>query len=105
MTRHAIRRGAVPHVEIAHALAVDHDAAAPLGQLTIDRQLQPALPGIDAALADHDVADAAGPGCREAVRVGGEHPGMDQIGPKPGDMPFEPQESLRIELPAFPDDR
>ena len=56
-------------------------------------------------MADHDVIDAAGPGRRETVGVGGEHPGVDQIGPQPGDMLFQPPKSPRIELPALADDR
>ena len=102
---HALGRRAVPHVEIAHAFAVDHHAAAAPGQRAIDGQLQPALPRIDAALADHDVLHAAGPGRRETVGVGGEHPGVDQIGPEPGHVLLQPPERLRIELPTLADDR
>ena len=102
---HLLGRRAVPHVEIAHAFAVDHHAAASLGQRAIQRQLQPALPRIDAALADHDVLHAARPGRRKTVGVGGEHPGVDQVGPKPGDVLLQPPKRLRIELPSLADDR
>ena len=100
---HPVGRRAVADVEVAHALAVDHHAAAAPGHRPVDRQLQPALPGIDAPLGDHHVRDAAGPGRRQSVGVGGEHPGMHQIGAEPGQMLLQLPERPRIELPPLAD--
>ena len=51
---HPFGRRAVPDVEIAHALAVDHHRAAAAGQGPVQGQLQPALPRVDASLPDHE---------------------------------------------------
>lgn len=83
---HPLGRQPAADVEIAHAAAVDHDAIAMPGDVAIHGQLGPTLPGINAALAGNDAADAARAGRRKAVGIGGEHPGMDQVRPQPGNV-------------------
>ena len=73
------------------------------GQGPVDGQLQPAFPRIDAPLADHEFRYSAGLGRRKSIGVGGEHPGVDQVGLQSGHVLLQSPERLGIELPSLAD--
>ncbi len=92
-------------IKFADAAAIDDDPRGPPSQGTIDGQLVPAFPRVGTLFAadhhGHPTADRRG----AAVGVGGEKPGLHDVGFKPGDQLLQGAEGHWIHLEPLANDR
>ena len=90
-------------VKLHHALAVGHDAIGATCQVSIDGQFVPDFPTIDAPFAGDDARHAHLQRGLSAVTIGGEEPGLHEMGAELADEFAQPPVGGRVQFPAFVD--